>query len=168
MSSVMLDLDPTIVVGGILPEIGSNAKPGKSEYFVAEADESDNSFLFMKPSYAVITNVEEDHLDTHGCLENINKSFLNLLIKLKWSSCVYRLWKSKKINWKERKRKIVTYSIREREADIFAYDIQIENGKTSYNIAIRGKNAGRYTISIPGYHNILNSLPVIYYAKNLE
>ena len=83
MSSVMLDLDPTIVVGGILPEIGSNAKPGKSEYFVAEADESDNSFLFMKPSYAVITNVEEDHLDTHGCLENINKSFSQFIDQTK-------------------------------------------------------------------------------------
>lgn len=83
MSSVMLNLDPTIVVGGILPEIGSNAKPGKSEYFVAEADESDNSFLYMKPSYAVITNVEEDHLDTHGCLANINKSFSQFIDQTK-------------------------------------------------------------------------------------
>ena len=53
-ASVMLPLDPTIVVGGILPEIGSNAKPGKSNYFIAEADESDNSFLYMNPTYSII------------------------------------------------------------------------------------------------------------------
>lgn len=67
----MLSKDPTIVVGGILPEIKSNAKPGKSEYFIAEADESDNSFLFMNPKYAVITNIDADHLDVHGNLDNI-------------------------------------------------------------------------------------------------
>ena len=120
----------------------------------------------MKPSYAVITNVEEDHLDTHGCLENINKSFSQFIDQTKNEVVVCIDCENlKKLIEKKEKEKIVTYSIRDREADIFAYDIQIENGKTSYNIAIRGKNAGRYTISIPGYHNILNSLPVIYYAK---
>jgi len=166
MSSVMLNLDPTIVVGGILPEIGSNAKPGKSEYFVAEADESDNSFLYMNPSYAVITNVEEDHLDTHGCLANINKSFSQFIDQTKNEVAVCIDCENlKKLIEKKEKEKIVTYSIIDKEADIFAHDIQVENGKTSYNVVIRGENAGRYTISIPGYHNILNSLPVIYYAK---
>ena len=61
MSAVMLKKDPTIVVGGILPEIQSNAKPGMSEYFIAEADESDNSFLYMKPKYCVVTNIDADH-----------------------------------------------------------------------------------------------------------
>ena len=71
----------------------------------------------------------------------------------------------KKLVEKKEKEKIVTYSINDKEADIFAYDINVENGKTSYNVAIKGKDVGRYTISIPGHHNILNSLPVIYYAK---
>ena len=75
LSAVMLSKDPTIVVGGILPEIKSNAKPGKSEYFIAEADESDNSFLYIKPKYSVVTNVEPDHLEHHGTYENIKRSF---------------------------------------------------------------------------------------------
>ena len=79
LSAVMLSKDPTIVVGGILPEIKSNAKPGKSEYFIAEADESDNSFLFMNPKYSVITNIDADHLDVHGNLNNIKKSFIEFI-----------------------------------------------------------------------------------------
>lgn len=75
MSVAFLEKDPSIVVGGIIPEIQSNSKVGNSEYFIAEADESDNSFLFIKPKYSVVTNVEADHLEHHGTYENIKKSF---------------------------------------------------------------------------------------------
>jgi UDP-N-acetylmuramate--alanine ligase len=75
MATVLMEKDPTIVVGGIVDCIKSNARYGAGEYFVAEADESDNSFLYMRPKYSVITNIEADHLEKHGCLENIKKSF---------------------------------------------------------------------------------------------
>ena len=65
MSVAFLEKDPTIVVGGIIPEIQSNSKIGNSEYFIAEADESDNSFLYIKPKYSVVTNMEPDHLEHH-------------------------------------------------------------------------------------------------------
>ena len=164
-ASVMLGLDPTIVVGGILPEIGSNAKPGKSNYFIAEADESDNSFLYMNPAYSIITNIEADHLDNHGSLENIIKSFSKFIDQtseevLICSDCeILRGLAATKEN-----KKITRYSIKDKTADIFAENIEIGNGKTSYDVVINGEKIGRFTIYIPGNHNILNSLPVIYLA----
>ena len=79
LGAVMLSLDPTIVVGGILPEINSNACCGKGEYLIAEADESDNSFLYLFPEYSIITNVEADHLENHGSFENIKKIIFSIL-----------------------------------------------------------------------------------------
>lgn len=164
-ASVMLSLDPTIVVGGILPEIGSNAKPGKSNYFIAEADESDNSFLYMNPTYSIITNIEADHLENHGSLENIIKSFSKFIDQTSkevfiCSDCeILRGLAATKEN-----KNIIRYSIKDKSADIYADNIEIGNGKTSYNVIIRGEKIGRFTLYIPGNHNILNSLPVIYLA----
>lgn len=167
-ASVMLPLDPTIVVGGILPEIGSNAKPGKSSFFIAEADESDNSFLYMNPKYSIITNIEADHLENHGSLENIIKSFSKFIDQTSeevfiCSDCeILRGLAATKED-----KKITRYSIKDRTADIFADNIVIEAGKTSYDVMIKGEKVGRFTLYIPGEHNILNSLPVIYLALEL-
>lgn len=164
-ASVMLSLDPTIVIGGILPEIGSNAKPGKSNYFIAEADESDNSFLYMNPTYSIITNIEADHLENHGSLENIIKSFSKFIDQtskeiLVCSDCeiLNKLVSSKK------DKKIIRYSMKDKTADIYVENVMIEDGKTSYDVVIREKKIGNFTLYIPGEHNILNSLPVIYLA----
>lgn len=166
MSTVMLEKDPTIVVGGILPEIGSNAKPGKSKYFIAEADESDNSFLYMNPIYSIITNIEEDHLDTHGCLENINKSFSQFMDQTEKEVIVCIDCENlKNVALGKNSNKIKTYSIKDKNADIYGGNIKVEDGKISYDVYIKGELAGNYTLSVPGNHNILNSLPVIYLAK---
>ena len=160
-ASVMLPLDPTIVVGGILPEIGSNAKPGKSNYFIAEADESDNSFLYMNPTYSIITNIEADHLENHGSLENIIKSFSKFIDQTSkevfiCSDCeILRGLAAIKEN-----KKITRYSIKDKTADIYAENIEVGEGKTSYDVVIKGEKIGRFTLYIPGEHNILNSLPV--------
>lgn len=164
-ATVMLGLDPTIVVGGILPEIGSNAKPGTSKYFIAEADESDNSFLFMKPKYSVITNIEADHLDTHGTLENIICSFSKFIDQTENQVFVCDDCETLRILADSKpKEKIIRYSLRNRNVDIYAENIVVKDGKTSYDVIINGENEGRFTLYIPGDHNILNSLPVIYLA----
>lgn len=162
MSATMLSLDPTIVVGGILPEIASNAKVGMGEYFIAEADESDNSFLFMRPKYAIITNIEEDHLETHGNLENIKKSFRQFVDQTEREVLVCKDCGNVRSVFSENE-KITSYGI-EQEADIMAKDIEIVDGKTSFEVWVQGKNQGRFSISVPGKHNVLNSLPVIYFA----
>jgi UDP-N-acetylmuramate--alanine ligase len=171
MSSAMLALDPTIVIGGVLPEIGSNSKTGYSEYFVAEADESDNSFLYMYPKYSVITNVEEDHMENHGSIENIKKSFSMFIDQTKIETIVcidnkniVEIINSKKLI-NQKMPLITTYSTKDKNADIYATGIKIEDQKTTYDVSIHGENIGRFALSIPGEHNILNSLPVIYLAN---
>ena len=75
LGALCIPLDPTIVVGGILPEINSNARCGENSLFIAEADESDNSFLYLHPKYSVVTNIEEDHMENHGSYEKYRKFF---------------------------------------------------------------------------------------------
>lgn len=165
LGSVMLGKEPTIVVGGILPEIGSNAKYGKSSYFIAEADESDNSFLYMNPKYSIITNIEADHLENHGSLENIVNSFSKFIEQtekevLICSDCeiLNRLADTKDKN------KIKKYSIQDSNANIYADNIKTENGKTTFDFYIEQEKKGTFSLRIPGNHNVSNSLPVIYFA----
>ena len=166
LSAVMLSKDPTIVVGGILPEIKSNAKPGKSEYFIAEADESDNSFLYMKPKYCVITNIDADHLDVHGTIENIKKSFIHFISRTEREAIVCTDCENVRdvIKNLPNDNNIVIYSIKDETANISARNIRIENAKTIFEVYINQKLAGEFSLNIPGDHNIQNSLPVIYMA----
>ena len=166
MSVAFLEKDPTIVVGGIIPEIQSNSKIGNSEYFIAEADESDNSFLYIKPKYSVVTNMEPDHLEHHGTYENIKKSFekfidstekLAILCKDCEDMSTLNLY-NKNIIW---------YSVKREDVHIFATNIIVKNGCTHYEVIKNGKNLGEFTLCIPGEHNVANSLPVIYLADEL-
>lgn len=167
LGSAILSKDPTIVVGGILPEIGSNARPGLSEYFVAEADESDNSFLFMNPTYAIITNIEADHLENHGTLENIKKSFSKFMDQTTKEIIVCSDCYNIRDLIKNREN-ITTYSIKRQDTNIYTKNIIVENGETSYNVVINNKDIGRFSLSVPGNHNIANSLPVIYLANKFN
>ena len=164
LSVVFLDKDPYIAVGGIIPEISSNSKVGSSEYFIAEADESDNTFLYMNPYYSIITNIEADHLDFHGSLENIVNSFKKFveLTKHKVLACfdndILKTFSDEKI---------IYYSVDENNkesVDIYASNIQVIDGITSFDVYILGEFEGRYSLSVPGLHNVSNSLPVIYIA----
>ena len=166
MSVAFLEKDPSVVVGGIIPEIESNSRIGNSEYFIAEADESDNSFLYINPKYSVVTNVEPDHLEHHGTYENIKKSFEKfidstekLVILCKDCQEISTLnIKNKNVAW---------YSIKDEEADIYASGIKVDSGNTTYEVIKNGKSLGIFSLSIPGSHNVLNSLPVIYLAHEL-
>ncbi|MGL5902546.1 MAG: UDP-N-acetylmuramate--L-alanine ligase [Cetobacterium sp.] len=164
LGSVLLDIDPTIVVGGILPEIGSNARCGKSDIFVAEADESDNSFLHLTPEISIITNIEADHLENHGSLENIKKSFRQFMDQTKKLILVCDDCPETLEMIKDRKN-IKTYSIKNKTADIIATDIKVEDFKTKFTVFIEGEVFGQFELAIPGNHNIQNALPVIYLAK---
>ncbi|MGL4425165.1 MAG: UDP-N-acetylmuramate--L-alanine ligase [Cetobacterium sp.] len=164
LGSVLLEIDPTIVVGGILPEIGSNARCGKSDIFVAEADESDNSFLHLTPEISIITNIEADHLENHGSLENIKKSFRQFMDQTKKLILVCDDCPETLEMIKDRKN-IKTYSIKNKTADIIATDIKVEDFKTKFTVSIEGEVFGQFELAIPGNHNIQNALPVIYLAK---
>ena len=165
LGAVMLPLDPTIVIGGILPEINSNAHFGTGKFLIAEADESDNSFLYLLPEYSIITNIEADHLENHGNFENIKKSFIKFYEQTKKITLLnIDCFESKKLL--ESNDKIVTYSI-EKKANIYATNIRIVDGKSVYEVILANKSLGEFILSVPGRHNISNSLGVIYLAYNL-
>ncbi|MCK5780167.1 MAG: UDP-N-acetylmuramate--L-alanine ligase [Psychrilyobacter sp.] len=165
LGAVMLPLDPTIIVGGILPEINSNACCGQGEYLVAEADESDNSFLYLLPDYSIITNIEPDHLENHGNFENIKKSFTTFHNQTEKKTLInIDCGETEKLL--RDKEKIITYSI-EKKADIYATEIRVENGKSVYNVIIGKEELGEFKLTVPGLHNVSNSLGVIYLAYTL-
>ena len=167
MSVAFLEKDPFIVVGGIIPEIQSNSKVGNSDYFIAEADESDNSFLYIKPKYSVVTNIEADHLDHHGTFENIKKSFEQFIDS---TEKIAILCKDtiEKVGLNIKNKNVVWYSIKDETADIYAKNIRVENGITSFEVVKKGEDLGTFSLSIPGEHNVSNSLPVIYFAHEFK
>lgn len=166
MSVAFLEKDPTIVVGGIIPEIQSNSKIGNSEYFIAEADESDNSFLYIKPKYSVVTNMEPDHLEHHGTYENIKKSFEKFIDSTEKLAILCKDCEDiSTLNLHNKN--IIWYSVKREDVHIFATNIIVKNGCTHYEVIKNGKNLGEFTLCIPGEHNVANSLPVIYLADEL-
>lgn len=166
MSVAFLEKDPTIVVGGIIPEIQSNSKIGNSEYFIAEADESDNSFLYIKPKYSVVTNMEPDHLEHHGTYENIKKSFEKFIDSTEKLAILCKDCEDMStLNLNNKN--IIWYSVKREDVHIFATNISVKNGCTHYEVIKNGKNLGEFTLCIPGEHNVANSLPVIYLADEL-
>ena len=167
MSVAFLEKDPFIVVGGIIPEINSNSKIGNSEYFIAEADESDNSFLYIKPKYSVVTNVEPDHLEHHGTYENIKKSFEKFIDSTEKLAILCKdCTEIPELNIKNKN--IVWYSIKKEDTHIFATNIRMSEGHTKYEVIKNGKNLGEFELSIPGEHNVSNSLPVISLAHEMN
>jgi len=141
MSVALLEKDPFIVVGGIIPEISSNSQIGNSEYFIAEADESDNSFLYIKPKYSVVTNIEADHLDHHGTFENIKKSFEQFIDS---TEKIAILCKDtvEKVGLNIKNKNVVWYSIKDETADIYAKNIRVEDGITSFEVVKKGRITG--------------------------
>ncbi|MCR4441115.1 MAG: UDP-N-acetylmuramate--L-alanine ligase [Peptococcaceae bacterium] len=167
MISLMLEkngYDPTVVVGGELNDIGGNAKLGKGEYLVAEADESDGSFLKLKPFITVVTNVEDDHLDYYGTRENIEKAFRQFIKNTHPGGfsvlCFDDPVLQRLIPGLKREKRIVTYGFNN-NADFYADDAVL-NGHTTKTIIFQGrKRLGEIHLSIPGKHNLLNALAAV-------
>lgn len=163
LSVASLSIDPKIVVGGIIPEINSNAHAGDNSMFIAEADESDNSFLYIHPKYSVITNIEEDHMENHGTFQNIKNSFVQFMDQTEKEIIVNIDCPTVRELIVDRKN-IITYSTRTENANIYAKNIAVDGLKTKYEIFINGKSLGEIKLTIPGEHNVSNSLPVVYLA----
>ena len=152
-----MNLDPTIVVGGIIREINSNSKPGTGGIVVAEADESDNSFLMLKPYYSIITNIEPDHMEFHHTFENLKGSFKKFIEQTSGEVVVCIDCETVReviAGYKN----IITYSTKDENADVYAKNIRYENNKTIYDVFIKGSLEGEFKLSIPGEHNVANSL----------
>lgn len=154
--------DPTIVIGGKLKNLKTNARLGKGEYIIAEADESDGSFLKLSPVLTIVTNIDNDHLDYYGSMDNLKQAFIKHINSLPFYGCAIVCTDSPLV--KEvlpyATRKYITYGFKG-NPDITATDITVVNGNTEYTVIYKGKKLGKILLKVPGEHNVLNSLAAI-------
>ena len=169
MIGVTLDLvgvSPTIIVGGEVPDLGTNAKLGTSRWLVSEADESDGSFLKLRPHVAVVTNVEDDHMDHYGTMEKIIEAFRTFVDQVAEDGTAVLCFENEILRQiaAETKRRVVSYAI-DTEADYRAADIETHGSVISFTVFERGTEMGRVSLNIPGRHNVLNALACIAVAR---
>jgi len=161
--------DPTIIVGGRLNTVGSNAKLGEGDFIVAEADESDRSFLYLSPFIAVLTNIDEEHLDQYGTLTEIKKTFVYFANKVPFYCPVILCLDDPNLQsiMPQIERKIITYGFSP-EADIQAHDFEFDGFSSYSTLYVHGQKAGRLKLNVPGQHNILNALAATAVGLDLD
>src|SRR5712691_6576325 len=163
-------LDPTIVVGGRVRILGTNARLGKGDFLVAEADEFDRSFLKLTPVVAVVTNIEADHLDCYKDLDDILDSFAIFANRVPFYGAVIACADDAGV---QRilplvKRRVVTYGLSD-EAALRARQIRLEASGTTFEVWEGGTWClGSVRLSLPGKHNVQNALPAIAVGRELS
>lgn len=163
-------LDPTFVIGGKLNSAGTNARLGSSRYFVAEADESDASFLYLKPMMSVVTNIDADHMGTYGGdFNKLKDTFMQFLNHLPFYGLAVLCIDDPVVLEvsKQLARPMRTYSFND-DADVYATDIKYDGTKTHFT-AVRHYlgNSLTITLNMPGRHNVLNALAAIIIATEV-
>ncbi|MBN2536811.1 UDP-N-acetylmuramate--L-alanine ligase, partial [candidate division WOR-3 bacterium] len=160
-------LDPTTVVGGRVQGAGDGARLGQSEYLVAEADESDRSFLLLYPSVAVVTNIEPEHLDCYRDLADLKREFSRFVNRVPFYGSVVLCTDSPAVRAIQRrvKRRVVTYGL-EGQPDLRVRDLQLYGFSSAFTPVFRGRELGRFSVGMPGAHNVQNALAAI--AVGLE
>jgi UDP-N-acetylmuramate--alanine ligase len=163
-------LDPTFVIGGRLNSSGSNAKLGLGNYLVAEADESDASFLYLQPMIAVVTNIDQDHMETYqNNYQRLKDTFIEFLHHLPFYGLAVMCLDDEGIReiLPKISKPVVTYGVH-KDADIRAVDISQNGMLTTYSVLRKGNYPTlRVTLNMPGWHNMLNSLAAIAVATKL-
>lgn len=161
--------DPTFVIGGLLNSAGSNAKLGESRYFVAEADESDASFLHLQPMVSVVTNIDADHMGTYGGdFSVLKKTFLEFLHNLPFYGLAVVCADDPVILdiLPQISRSIITYGLGE-HCDVRAVNIRQEKMTTSFDVIRKNHQENlALTVNMPGEHNVLNALAVVAVATD--
>ncbi|WP_319550516.1 UDP-N-acetylmuramate--L-alanine ligase [Desulfogranum marinum] len=162
-------LDPTIVVGGKVASLGGNAKLGEGEFLVAEADESDGSFLKLSPVIEVVTNIDLEHLDYYRDIEHIKDVFLEFINRLPFYGVAIVCFDDKNVAalLPEIHKRTITYGLTE-QADLYATRIVSADGGTSFTVKRRQEELGQVTLNRPGRHTIYNSLAAIAVGLELE
>lgn len=162
-------LDPTVVIGGKLNAWGTNAKLGRGDFMVAEADESDGTFLLLPPTIAVVTNIDLEHLDYYRDLDHIQQTFLEFIGKIPFYGQAVLCLEDENIQTILPRigKRFVTYGFSS-QADFQARNVTTEGFTTTYRAFCRGEELGEIELRIPGRHNVLNSLAAVAVAQELE
>jgi UDP-N-acetylmuramate--alanine ligase len=170
-------LDPTVVVGGRVDAMGSNARLGKSQYLVAEADESDRSFLKLSPILSVVTNIDREHMDCYRNMRDVKKTFLEFMDRVPFYGMIVACNDDPllRLLLPEVQRRTVTYGTK-RGSDFW---VQLETGGSSaiagasgplsrFRVSYRKKDMGEFTLHVPGVHNVLNATAAIAVGVGLD
>jgi UDP-N-acetylmuramate--alanine ligase len=168
-------LDPTVVVGGRVDAMGSNARLGKSQYLVAEADESDRSFLMLSPILSVVTNIDREHMDCYRNMRDVKQAFIEFMDRVPFYGMVVACNDDPLLRklLPNIRRRTVTYGTRR------GSDFLIKPGSSTipagqdrpinhFRVAYRGKDLGEFQLHVPGTHNILNATAAIAVGIGLD
>jgi UDP-N-acetylmuramate--alanine ligase len=160
-------LDPTVVIGGKLKSIGINALLGEGDFIVAEADESDGSFLKMSPTIAVVTNIDREHLDFYKDLDHIKEVFLSFIDRIPFYGLAILCLDDEPIQdiIPKIKKRFTTYGVSS-QADIQAKNIESKGLKSRFTVKHLGEHLGEISLNLPGIHNVYNAMASI--AVGLE
>jgi len=161
--------DPTIVIGGRLKNLKSGAKLGRGDFLVAEADESDGSFLKLHPAITVVTNIDNDHLDYYGTLENIKQAFVKHINSVPFYGCSILCADDANVMeiMPQLNRRYITYGLKG-APDFTAVDIKPLACGSRFQVIYKGRKLGKVNLRVPGRHNILNSLAAIAVGVELD
>jgi UDP-N-acetylmuramate--alanine ligase len=155
-------LDPTVVIGGKLKSIGSNALLGQGDYIVAEADESDGSFLSYSPTIAVITNIDREHLDFYSGIDAILKVFLQFINRIPFYGLAVLCLDDEHVQdlIPQISKRCTTYGLSP-QADFHAKDMDFKGLKSGFNVFFKDSKLGEVDLNLPGQHNVTNALASI-------
>lgn len=162
-------LDPTMVIGGRVHMFGANAKMGQGEILVAEADESDGSFLLLSPTIAVVTNIDREHMDYHQTMERLNESFLTFINKIPFYGLAVLCLDNAHVRAllpKVRKR-FTTYGLSP-EAEVSARDLKMKGAGIEFTVLHQAQPLGKLQLHLPGRHSATNALAAVAVAQELE
>jgi UDP-N-acetylmuramate--alanine ligase len=162
-------LDPTVVIGGRLDALGSNAKLGRGEFMVAEADESDGSFLKLAPTIAVVTTIDAEHLDYYRDLQQIKETFLEFINKVPFYGSAILCLDQEQIQdlLPQVQKRIVSYGC-SAQADLTAEGVSLAGLNSIFKVRFRGQPLGEVQLRVPGLHNVTNALAAIAVGLELD
>ncbi len=161
-------LDPTMVIGGRVKSLGSNARLGQGEYLVAEADESDGTFLLLTPTIALVTNIDREHLEFHQSMERLKESFLDFINKVPFYGQAVLCLDDPHVRslLPKVKKRYVTYGLSP-EADFYARDLQANGMEIKCSVCHQSRTLGEMRLHMPGRHNVTNALSAVAIGQEL-
>jgi len=172
MCSVILDaakLDPTVVIGGQVKSLGTGGRLGKGDFLVAETDESDRSFLLLKPTVAIVTNIDDEHMNSYRSRKDLEESFNRFVQSVPFYGLAILCIDDPVVRRiaSECKRRVVTYGFSE-DADLRGVDIEGASDGMSFSVVWRGEDLGRFQLPMWGRHLVQNSLAAIAVALEFK
>ena len=168
-------LDPTVVVGGRVDAMGSNARLGKSQYLVAEADESDRSFLRLSPILSIVTNVDREHMDCYRDMDDVEQAFVDFMNRVPFYGAVIACRDDERLRnlFTRLERRVITYGISEASdfrARLIEDSCKSEDGRPRSRFEVRNgtKKIGDFDLHVPGDHNVLNATAAVAVGVGLD